>query len=217
MFPWVRSYLCLSPGGAALLIFPTHLAVLSETFVRALDDDLASQTTFNLLSFSFLLHVHSQPPLTEASSFPLQLYIHLLLVLLELFTLHLSYTFSPPLPSLRLAITGIYSLVGQGFVVKGMYLTWIHRGYVTELSQRALFANAGNNWEGTVLMNRLPEMCFEVVIVLTIALRLIAAVLRREEVSLLCIDLFHEQSLTCRRIDHNRKHLRSLFSLPSPG
>lgn len=40
-------------------------------------------------------------------------------------------------------------------------------------------------WEGTVWLNRAPEMVFELLGLLTIALRWLAAVLRQEEVSFL--------------------------------
>ncbi|ORY77657.1 hypothetical protein BCR35DRAFT_305441 [Leucosporidium creatinivorum] len=157
----------------------TAVASVSETFVRALNDDLASHTSFNLLSFSFLLHINSTPipstsNLTSTLAPPIQLYSHLLLTLLELLTLHTSFAFTPPLPALRLPITAFYSAIGQVFVVRGLMRMW-----------SGSFDDVGASiaWEGTVWLNRAPEMVFELLGVLTIALRWLAAVLRREEVS----------------------------------
>ncbi|GAA5889093.1 hypothetical protein JCM6882_009740 [Rhodosporidiobolus microsporus] len=103
----------------ASLLWSTFLAIASslvcETFTRALSDDLPSVHHFNLLSFSFLLHVHSAPPLSGSgagaggreSASPTSLlganrdlYTYLLLTLLELTTLQLSYCL-PFLPSFR--------------------------------------------------------------------------------------------------------------------
>lgn len=176
----------------------TAVASVSETFVRALNvgwsrleprrrwltlpppeqDDLASHTSFNLLSFSFLLHINSTPipstsNITSTLAPPIQLYSHLLLTLAELLTLHTSFAFTPPLPALRLPITAFYSVIGQVFVVRGLVRMW-----------NGAFDEVGSSiaWEGTVWLNRAPEMVFELLGLLTIALRWLAAVLRREEV-----------------------------------
>lgn len=159
-------------------------AVVTETFVRALADDLASQTSFNLLSFSFLLHIHSSPAVATAPSptgtgfvtlTPTQLYIHLLLTMLELLTLHLSFAFTPPLPQLRLFITAFYSGIGQVFVLRGLRSLWnMGDGSDDEAANAA--------WQGTVWLNRAPEMAFEVLAILSIFLRWAAATLRHEPV-----------------------------------
>ncbi|KAM0756102.1 hypothetical protein T439DRAFT_320792 [Meredithblackwellia eburnea MCA 4105] len=51
-----------------LTFLAVSLAILTDTFVRALDDDLHTTAGFNLLSFSFLLHVHSHPYPTPSLS-----------------------------------------------------------------------------------------------------------------------------------------------------
>lgn len=167
----------------------TASAIVTEAFVRALDDDLVRQTSFNILSFSFLLHIHSTPSATiPPNQFPNQLYLHLLLVLSELFSLHLSYSLQPPLPPLKLWITGFYSLLGQGLIAKALSTAWKNRMELATVNGAAAVFNSvesGRSWEGSVLLSRLPEIGFEIAIVLTIFLRLIAAALRREPVSIL--------------------------------
>ncbi|GAA5847210.1 hypothetical protein JCM3766R1_001836 [Sporobolomyces carnicolor] len=73
------------------LLWQTFLSISTsitlETFVRALSDDTPSLHSFNLLSFSFLLHVQSHP----SSIGNEQLYLYLLLTLLELVSLQSSY------------------------------------------------------------------------------------------------------------------------------
>lgn len=178
----------IEEAGVMMEIFVgTASAIVTEAFVRALDDDLVRQTSFNILSFSFLLHIHSTPSATiPPNQFPNQLYIHLLLVLSELFTLHCSYSLQPPLPPLKLYITGFYSLLGQGLIARAVSLAWKNRMKLVTVNGAAAVFNSvesGRSWEGSVFLSRLPEIGFEIAIVLTVVLRLIAAALRREPVS----------------------------------
>ncbi|GAA6063851.1 hypothetical protein JCM10212_000331 [Sporobolomyces blumeae] len=78
------------------------LSITCETFVRSLSDDSPTVHSFNLLSFSFLLHVHSVNPDTtrQEQGDSTQLYLYLLLTLAEIATLQVSYLV-PYLSTLR--------------------------------------------------------------------------------------------------------------------
>lgn len=165
----------------------TSLAVVTEAFVRSLQDDLASQSSFNLLSFSFLLHVHSGTP---QGFFPTSVVTHLLITLLELFSLHLS--FALPLPPLRWPITAFYNVLGQMYTLKVMF------DYLNDPS-----IENGAHWDGPVWINRVPELGIETVILFSWLLRLAAALLRAEPITISSI-LGH---------DVNRPRMREDFGV----
>ncbi|SCV74416.1 BQ2448_8055 [Microbotryum intermedium] len=161
------------------------LAVVTETFVRALADDLGSQASFNLLSFSFLLHLHSapfyaSPPTGQAWHPPTHLYIHLLLTLLELFVLHTSSIWTPPRRSLRLAITAFFSLIGQIILSVGFY----RAVYAPQGRRGPALLDDSITWEGTVWMSLIPDLTFEALALMTIVLRASAIMLRREDMTM---------------------------------
>ncbi|KDE08096.1 hypothetical protein MVLG_01578 [Microbotryum lychnidis-dioicae p1A1 Lamole] len=161
------------------------LAVVTETFVRALADDLGSQASFNLLSFSFLLHLHSapiyaSPPAGQAWHPPTHLYVHLLLTLLELFVLHTSFIWTPPRRSLRLAITAFFSLIGQAILSIGFY----RAVYAPQGRRGPALLDDSISWEGTVWMSLIPDLTFEALALMTIVLRALAILLRREEMTM---------------------------------
>lgn len=168
-----------------LVFLAVSLAVLTETFIRALHDQLHTTQGFNLLSFSFLLHIHSVPypsvPLAATSPARTwernQLYSHLVLVLAELLTLHTSFAFSPPLPSLRLPITFLFSTLGQVFIAKGVRIVWL-----AALDGPSGSSSSGVAWDGTIWLSRAPEMVFEVISLMSIVLKFLSVVLRREPV-----------------------------------
>ncbi|GAA5974277.1 hypothetical protein JCM11641_006708 [Rhodosporidiobolus odoratus] len=164
-----------------------------ETFVRALSDDAQHTNHFNLLSYAFLLHVHSAPsPSTSSGAVAAnnrELYIYILLTLLELSTLQLSYAFPflvrSPTPTqlrrrrkspYRLAISAFYSLLSQYFAVR----SWI-RIFDGTGSQ----AKEGRELEvfSTIWLNKVPELCFEIVVVTSLGLKGLAALIRNEEMS----------------------------------
>ncbi|BGP42772.1 hypothetical protein JCM10449v2_006784 [Rhodotorula kratochvilovae] len=176
------------------------LGLTCETFVRALADDTSNTQHLNLLSFSFLLHVHSSPARRAAGEDsaaegegawrpPTNLYTFLVLLLLELVALQLSYCahflLSPP-PSpgrrtsprkYRLPITAFFSLLQQFFALRSWAVVW---GLVpTSAAQRAAEAEQF----GTVWLNKVPEICFEVVVGASVAVKALAAVIRGEELS----------------------------------
>ncbi|BGP57656.1 hypothetical protein JCM8202v2_005300 [Rhodotorula sphaerocarpa] len=137
------------PVHHASLLWQCYLAICTtvacETFVRALSDDLPhAQHQFNLLSFSFLLHIHSGPTPTRAGHGKYtELYTYLLLTLVEILALQISYC-APHLPLVRrldaryrawlgrganrphatsarvyrLPLTAIFSLLGQYYAVR---------------------------------------------------------------------------------------------------
>ena len=156
----------------------TSSAVVTEAFVRSLQDDLVSQSSLsvsslllilldslthsnsrrsNILSFSFMLHVYSATP---PNVFPKTLLTHLLITLLEIFFLHLS--FALPCRPLRWPITAVFTLTGQFFALRA----WMDPTDVDGV------------WDGPVWLNRIPGIIFEAFIVLTIFLKLVAALLR---------------------------------------
>lgn len=79
----------------------------TETFIRALNDDMHGQRPFNILSLSYLLHIRSIEKAQDSLS-P-HLIVHLLLVLSELCILNTSYSFSNRFEA-TLAITATFSI-----------------------------------------------------------------------------------------------------------
>ena len=73
--------------------------------------------------------------------------------------------------------------------------------------------DAEGPWAGTVWLSRAPEMAFEALAVLTIALRLLAAVLRSEEVRFRSRPRGRQ---LMGNADHERSRLGSPSALPSP-
>ncbi|KAK4046608.1 hypothetical protein OIV83_005978 [Microbotryomycetes sp. JL201] len=150
------------------------LAAITENFMRALLDDL-SAPEFNLLGFSFLLHVGSAISHNDKHDDvpqPIDLYLHLLIVTAEMLHLHLSFALTPPLPPLRLAISGFWSVMSQIVAVRGLVRLW--RG--DDLDGRVA-------WQSMLWSASVPQMTMEAMAALTITLRLITAILRKEEVS----------------------------------
>ncbi|BGP19332.1 hypothetical protein JCM10213v2_007421 [Rhodosporidiobolus nylandii] len=184
------------------LLWSTYMSlaasVTCETFTRALSDDLPHVHHFNIMSFSFLMHVHSAPP--SASNVLAanngELYIYLLLTLLELFALQLSYILpyfhsappgAPPRgrrgrKPYRLPITAAFSLISQFFAIR----SWLR-----------IFGGGGNSGSSTspdgsgrelelfstVWLNKLPEICFEITVGTSIGLKVVAGLIRGEELS----------------------------------
>jgi hypothetical protein len=149
------------------------VAVGTEHFVRSLIDDPSHQTTFNLVSFSYFLH--SQTLSTPQDDFPTRLYYHLLLTVVELFSLHLYSVFSPPIRNLRLPITAVFSLIGQGFVISA--LADLFKG-----DTRQIGISSHN-----LVMSRSPDLISELIAGVTIVLKFLAVALRGEQV----INSFH--------------------------
>ncbi|GAA6032897.1 hypothetical protein JCM8097_000037 [Rhodosporidiobolus ruineniae] len=210
-----------SAGASSLdhpaLLWSTFLSIAvslaCETFVRALSDDLPSTHHFNLLSFSFLLHVHSVPPGAASSSSSgnkvggggsaamTELYTYLLLTLLEVLTLQASYCLPFVLPSrfsssasartppgrrrarpYRLPITALYSLLAQFFAVR----SWIRIfGGLSPSPESGEGAGGRADLEvfSTIWLNKVPEVCFEVVVGVSLGLKVLAAAIRGEEIS----------------------------------
>ncbi|BGP34681.1 hypothetical protein JCM10296v2_006503 [Rhodotorula toruloides] len=183
------------------LLWQTYVAVAvsmtCENFVRSLADDLPSPSHMNLLSFAFLLHINSYGTNGAGMSIKgsTQTYLYLLICLLEILTLQASYALPAirlaysrqPITlqqrrryltarSSRLAITAFYSFVGQAFAMRA----WAHLFGIV---------SAGNTEDveeiiaGPVWLNKLPEVVFEVVVGLSVALKLAAALIRGEELS----------------------------------
>jgi len=199
------------------------LGLTCETFVRALTDDTGVSQPLNLLSFSFLLHVHSSaartaslgggfglgadsPSSTSAAVdkganddiglASVQLYIYLVTILLELATLQLSYCahfWRAPSSSVagaapaahrirtsprkyRLPITALFSLVQQAFALQSFAVVW---GWVDATPERRMLEA---DQFGTVWLNKVPELCFEVIIASSVAVKALAAAIRGEEV-----------------------------------
>ncbi|KAM0791959.1 hypothetical protein ACM66B_004210 [Microbotryomycetes sp. NB124-2] len=148
------------------------LAALTENFMRALLDDLHAPE-FNLLGFSFLLHVGSAVGSSAPNApQPVDLYLHLLIVTAEMLHLHTSYALTPPLPPLRLVISGFWSLTSQAVAVRGLVRLW--RG--DNLDSRVA-------WQSMLWSTAVPQLLMMVMAGLTITLRFLTAVLRKEEVS----------------------------------
>ncbi|BGP27005.1 clathrin-coated vesicle protein [Rhodotorula toruloides] len=183
------------------LLWQTYVAVAvsltCENFVRALADDLPSPSHMNLLSFAFLLHVNSYGTTGAGTSIKgsTQTYLYLLICLLEILTLQASYVFPAvclaysrqPIAlqqrrriltarSSRLAITAFYSFVGQAFAMRAWAKLF---GFV----QAGSAEDVEEVIAGPVWLNKLPEVVFEVVVGLSVGLRLVAALIRGEELS----------------------------------
>ncbi|KPV73802.1 uncharacterized protein RHOBADRAFT_54399 [Rhodotorula graminis WP1] len=220
------------------LLWSAYLAaafgLACETFVRALADDSGVSQPLNLLSFSFLLHVHSSAARTASlgGGFGLagdddvspssgasarhaavaaaahkdaddviglasaQLYIYLVTILLELASLQLSYCAhfwnAPSLSApgtaaphrtrtsprkYRLPITALFSLVQQAFAMRSFAVLW---GWVDASPERRMLES---DQFGTVWLNKVPELCFEVVVASSVAVKALAAAIRGEELS----------------------------------
>ncbi|GAA5882644.1 hypothetical protein JCM3774_004087 [Rhodotorula dairenensis] len=209
----------LNLGPAAAAAVPKHAtllwqcylaiaaAVTGETFVRALTDDLPhAHHQFNLLSFSFLLHVHSGPSSSSAATPAThsELYTYLLVTLLEILALQLSYC-APHLPLVnkldaayrnrisslgthrrspavrvyRLPITALFSLVGQYFAFR----SWTRLLAAVAPPTTAAVPREAEEF-GTVWLNKVPEVVLEVIVGSSIALKLLAALIRGEELSM---------------------------------
>ncbi|GAA5876034.1 hypothetical protein JCM8547_003537 [Rhodosporidiobolus lusitaniae] len=185
------------------------LSLVCETFTRALSDDLPSVHHFNLLSFAFLLHVHSASSPSSSSNTATgavaankELYIYLLLTLCELITLQSSYCLpflrsSPrnphprsrrraPARAYRLPITLVYSLLAQFFAVR----SWIR--LFTPPSPGSVAAEAVNSGRragelevfSTIWLNKVPEVCFEIIVGASLGLKALAALIRGDEMTL---------------------------------
>ncbi|KAK4049256.1 hypothetical protein OIO90_005545 [Microbotryomycetes sp. JL221] len=176
------------------ICWETFLAVsfgsITEIFMRALLDELGTSPEFNLLGFSFLLHVASAISSSDKDlPPPVDLYIHLLIVTCEMFCLHLSFAFTPPLPRLRLAITGFWNITSQLVAIRGLLRIW---NFSNEMSQpyqnrdqtSGLEASAGRvAWQSMLWSASIPQLTIEALSLLTITFRLLSAILRREELS----------------------------------
>ena len=189
------------------LLFSTFtsisLSILLETLVRSLSSDSPQLHSFNLLSFSFLLHVQSQP----SSSTPprlgenTQLYIYLLLTLLELSTLQLSYLipFSPfrsrtttHSPSsnrqttkhYRFKITLVYSLLSQFFALRSFYQIYsIISSNSTIQNEQEQGGNGNRLGDSFIWFNKLPELFFQLIVITSISLKAFASLVRGDPVS----------------------------------
>lgn len=200
------------------LLWQCYLAVCAtvtgETFVRALSDDLPhAHHQFNLLSFSFLLHVHSASSTTTGNHS--ELYTYLLITLGEILALQITYCaphlplvnkldqayrsrFAPLSPGVnnrsasmrriyRLPITALCSLTAQYFALR----SWSR--VFSSSSPRSTAADHNNSKNnvvvgeaeefGTVWLNKVPELVLEFIVGTSVALKFLAAVIRGEEVS----------------------------------
>lgn len=111
---------------------------------------------------------------------PVSLYTHLLLTTMELLALHLNFAFMPPLPPLRLPISALFSAISQVFVYRSVRSLWLGEW----LDVQDDVEGVRIAWEGTVWLNRAPEVFFEFMVALTWALRALVVVLRREQFTL---------------------------------
>ncbi|GJN93689.1 hypothetical protein Rhopal_006746-T1 [Rhodotorula paludigena] len=197
------------------LLWATYVAasvgLTCETFVRALSDDLPNVQHFNLLSFSFLLHVHSAPLRGRSTSGgggpdPSQhsehpgspnLYTFLLLTLLELLALQLSYCLhhlsTPSSPArrapahrsvrkYRLPITAFFSLLQQACAIRSWLRVWGYLGSGSGSGGAHARATEAEEF-GTVWLNKIPEILFEGVVGASVGLKALAALIRGEELS----------------------------------
>ncbi|GAA5887021.1 hypothetical protein JCM5296_001568 [Sporobolomyces johnsonii] len=179
------------------------LSLTCETFVRALSDDMPNLHSFNLLSFSFLLHVHSSitPKASAAATPAAELYLYLLLTLLELLTLQLSYCLpffpsrNPARPrrptttrSYRLAITAFFSIVAQFFALRAWVRVFGPSFFLS--GEDATPAPEGGDelhvefMPGMIWWNKLPEVAFELVVGVSVGLKALAALIRGEPMTL---------------------------------
>jgi hypothetical protein len=210
------------------LLWQTFLAIAlslsCETFVRALSDDLPSVHHFNLLSFSFLLHVHSASTSggkknagAGQGSGDEELYIYLLLTLFELLTLQTSYSLPFLFPAsyatpstrrrtpsaararpYRLPITAFFSLLSQFFAIRSWVRLFTASPIISNGGGGAVAGSRRADLEifSTIWLNKVPEVCFQVIVGVSLGLKLLAALIRGEEVSLLLPFLSHYLSLT---------------------
>ncbi|GAA5937406.1 hypothetical protein JCM1841_000526 [Sporobolomyces salmonicolor] len=184
------------------------LSLTCETFVRALSDDMPNLHSFNLLSFSFLLHVQSSiPPKASATSTPAaELYLYLLLTLLELLTLQLSYCLPFLVPSFissrnparprrsattrsyRLAITAFFSLVAQFFAIRAWMCVFGPSFALNGEDDAPVPEGSGELhvvfMPGMFWWNKLPEVAFELVVGVSVGLKALAALIRGEPMTL---------------------------------
>lgn len=187
------------------LLFSTFLSIslsiLLETLVRSLSSDSPQLHSFNLLSFSFLLHVQSQPSSSSTSTSTrlggenTQLYIYLLLTLLELSTLQLSYLipFSPVRSRThsntayrrttkhhRFKITLLYSLISQFFALRSFYSIY---SLLNENEGGGEGSGNGNRLgDSFIWFNKLPELFFQLIVVSSIGLKAFAGFIRGDPV-----------------------------------
>jgi hypothetical protein len=217
-----------SNGGVSInhssLLWQTFLSItisiLFESFVRNLSSDSPNLHSFNLLSFSFLLHVQSHTTTTKDSLLgedEKQLYVYLLLTLLELSSLQLSYLspyFTPrrrrnrrqqrrrpsdeeeedeeeeeeevaqviTTKKFRFLITLTFSMISQFLALKSYYSFYTD---ITTTTENTVINNNNNNEGGGALIwfNKLPEICFELIVITSLGLKLSATLLRGEELS----------------------------------
>ncbi|GAA5906131.1 uncharacterized protein JCM6883_005453 [Sporobolomyces salmoneus] len=199
------------------LLWQTFLSISTsitlETFVRALSDDTPSLHSFNLLSFSFLLHVQSHPSTSTSLSSNgatgggnggnEQLYLYLLLTNLELVALQSSYLL-PYLPSsfpfssrsrpttsrtttttkrYRFPITMVFSFVSQFLAIRSYYLLWTSLSTPVPSSSSPPSQHLQGGEVGLIWFNKLPELFFTSLILLSLGLKLVASLIRGEELS----------------------------------
>ncbi|GAA5989048.1 hypothetical protein JCM10908_006284 [Rhodotorula pacifica] len=201
------------------LLWQAYLAICTtvtcETFVRALSDDLPhAHHQFNLLSFSFLLHVHSAPSsgAGKGGGGNTELYTYLLVTMLEILALQISYI-APHLPLLstldaayrarvtsggnvnnmrgvqalrayRLPITMAFSLVAQGFAIRSWSRLYFFAASTTTSSAASADGVREAEEFGTVWLNKVPEVVLEVIVGSSVLLKGLAAVIRGEELSM---------------------------------
>ncbi|GAA5996511.1 hypothetical protein JCM5350_004001 [Sporobolomyces pararoseus] len=195
------------------LLWQTFLSIACsitlETLVRSLSGDEPNLHSFNLLSFSFLLHVQSHSSTTASagqSEDNRQLYIYLLLTLLELVSLQISYLLpyfkfnfssnrrqettsvitTTTTKRFRFPITLFFSLFSQYLAIRS-YLNF-YRDINSPLLSTTRGGEGGDGGDGggggaLIWFNKLPEIGFELVVTVSLGLKLFAALIRGEELS----------------------------------
>ncbi|GAA5946125.1 hypothetical protein JCM3765_000125 [Sporobolomyces pararoseus] len=182
------------------LLWQTFLSIACsitlETLVRSLSEDEPNLHSFNLLSFSFLLHVQSHSTTTTEGDNEdnRQLYIYLLLTLLELVSLQISYllpyfnlrqsttrtrTTTTTTKRFRFPITLFFSIFSQYLAIN------CYSNFYKDLNNNSQSpaAEGGGGGGALIWFNKLPEIGFELVVTISLGLKLFAALIRGEELS----------------------------------
>ncbi|GAA5933797.1 uncharacterized protein JCM15063_000468 [Sporobolomyces koalae] len=202
------------PVRHASLLWQTFLAISTsitcETFVRSLSDDSPTLHSFNLLSFSFLLHAQAHPSNQDPDEHR-ELYLYLALTLVELITLQLSYlvpylptwrtrartdhvefdrpeSAAPTSTRYRFPITLVFSILNQLLTLRAFYEFYLHvsgafKPWTMPAIGEEVVMERYSAGGALIWFNKLPELGFELVVLASISLKTLAALIRGEELS----------------------------------
>ncbi|KAH8922495.1 hypothetical protein BT69DRAFT_1320124 [Atractiella rhizophila] len=169
------------------------LTNVTETFLRAIENDLSSQNSIPLLSLAVLLHNHSKhfsnpEKLGEKEkAYMGHVDTYLFLTLLELFALHLTSCFSPPMRPIKLHITATFSFLSQFLALLALYR--LYSGSSKSGTEHYM-ALGGSIWAP----RRIPELAMEAMVFVHIFLSSLTITIREGTSALTLERVFGERS-----------------------